>query len=55
MKKELFRDHFKDYVSRMLKCQFDSLDYKRRSVWMARFYAAPARVNSFETLPHGIY
>jgi hypothetical protein len=39
MKKELFRDHFKDYVSRMLKCQFDSLDYKRRSVWMARFYA----------------
>jgi hypothetical protein len=39
MKKELFRDHLRDYVFRELKDSFDNLSHKQRSVWMARFYA----------------
>lgn len=39
MKKQLFREHFQEYAHSELKCSFDSLNAKQRSIWMARFYA----------------
>lgn len=37
--KELFRDHFRDYVGSNLRLSFDSLNEVHRSKCMARFYA----------------
>jgi hypothetical protein len=39
MSKAHFREHFRDYVKTELRTQFDNLNDKQRSVWMARFYA----------------
>ena len=37
--KELFREHFKDYVTSGLKLKFDNLNEVQRSKYMATFYA----------------
>jgi AIPR protein len=37
--KELFREHFRDYVASDLGLKFDSLNEVQRSKYMARFYA----------------
>jgi hypothetical protein len=37
--KELFREHFRDYVASDLKLNFDALSEVQRSKYMARFYA----------------